>query len=236
MNRQIISLNLFLLLILGSSGCKKNDSSSTQPLNQQQGITVHLNSDPSGASIDLDGGTTGKTTPSTFTNLSTGTHRFRIYRNQDYSELDTSLYLQHNDERTITTTNVPLWNHSWTGTQYVGYWYEGNLSTGYTPWAVPFDSVRVPTTLNAKITVAFTDQRCASPPAPASIVLGHAGAYSSFSITSSPFVIQTSNGLTPGLKAQIFLAFDEGACCDPYCSPSCCVNRIVVTSVKLETY
>ena len=231
MKQLLASFTVLLPLSLWISACGKNGSSSTQPPSSPaQGITVHLNSDPSGASIDLDGGTTGKTTPYTFTNLSTGTHRFRIYRNEDYSELDTSLYLQESDVRTITAHISPLWNLAWTGSQFVGSMVVDNVSYDYSLWGAPFDSMRVPTTLNARMTITYTDERCGSSPDPAYVQIGN----TTIAIAASPAVIQTGSGLSPGQGGKIRFGYSGGASCDQF--SNCCVNGIVIKSIALETY
>ena len=116
-HRFFISI-IFSVLLFES--CKKDDSSTNSGNNpdKPQGITIHLNSNPQGANIDIDGGVTGKTTPYTITNLTPGTHRFRIYRNLDYAQLDTSLYLQNNDELTITAVIKPLWSYCMEGQSF----------------------------------------------------------------------------------------------------------------------
>ncbi len=224
-----IYVSLMILVIILISGCKKDDNEPTSS-KVSQGITVFVNSNPAGANIDLDGGVTGKVTPYTFTNLSVGTHRFRIYRNEDYSQLDTSLYLQENDERVITANIKILWRGSWSGSSFVGKYQVDNIIYGNGYWAPPFDTVRVPTTLNARITIYFNDERCTS--GGSYLRLGNL----SLPLDNSPTVFTTNGDLIPGTRGKLWINYSYGVNCYPQYGLYCCRNGITVTNVVLETF
>jgi len=134
--------------------CKAVDNSDNEGLSESISVTISngprviVQSNPSGASIDLNGTPTGYLTPHTFKGLSLGVNSFRVYINSDYSELDTTLYFTEiNQSDTIIANIYPLWDYEWTGTAHV--------SNG-SPFIVPCGEKTVPSTLDARIEIIFT--------------------------------------------------------------------------------
>ena len=64
-------------------------------LTEMQNTTLTVNTNPSGASVYIDGAYTGYYTPVTFTNIDAGYHFVRIYK-PGYNEIVEYIYIQEN--------------------------------------------------------------------------------------------------------------------------------------------
>ena len=72
-------------------------------LTEMQNTTLTVNTNPSGASVYIDGAYTGYYTPVTFTNIDAGYHFVRIYK-PGYNEIVEYIYIQENVPYNLTET------------------------------------------------------------------------------------------------------------------------------------
>lgn len=221
--KNLFFVSLAFLVVL--SGCKK--SSSTQPEAETKGITVEITSTPAGANIDIDGGNSGKVTPYTFENLSPGSHRFKVYlNNPDYTQLDTTVFLQTNDHRTLSVIFKPLWNYSWSGSVRLNspFFYSDPGSVRI--WEVPCGTKTVPSSLNARIKVTYqydSSRENQSTPGRSygTIFVGN----KSFDAKTSTTIIDKDTGLIANASSNVFVS-----------APQMIDTLVTVLSVVLETY
>ncbi|MEK7496558.1 MAG: hypothetical protein AAB657_01495 [Patescibacteria group bacterium] len=215
-------------------GCKKEDSSTgpgpSDDNTPTNGIVVVLNSTPTGSDIDIDGVSTNQKTPFTVTwdNSKVGPHRFRIYNTIDRKTIDTSFYVFADKKYTINSNHYLLWGSSWSGNMFLGD--AGTYASDIFTWRELTDTVVVPLTLNARVTIYFTDQRCYSTNK-AYFRLGN----KSFDIVSSPVVFSTNDVLPRGLKGvPSIYGYYQTTCIPGYAN--CCYNGITITNVIMDTF
>lgn len=232
MTRFLLLFGLCLSLVIG---CNK-DSDNPVNNNEQvrEGITVHINSTPSGANIDMDGGATGKFTPHTFTNLSVGTHRFRIYKDDNYNQLDTALNLAADDERTITASVASLWDRAWSGLHFLSI---DDKTDYYNPQWSPFDSLRLPKGLANSVTIEFIDERCWADTAihdgtlfPLWLGFYTKRGFREYEITGSPMRLSIDTSLG-GQKGTLKIVYQTNGRSSP-----CDKDGITITNFKLESH
>ncbi len=227
-----------LILTLPFVGCKKEDSSTgpgpSDDNTPTTGIVVVLNSTPSGSDIDIDGVPTGQKTPYTLNwdNSKENPHRFRIYNAADRKIIDTSFYVFKDKKYTINADNYILWRGSWSGNKFVGTSTDGTRTRWY--WTIPVsdDTLVVPLTQKAKITIYFNDERCGTTKKAA---WGSIGNFS-FEINQSPTVLTTDDLLTRGAKGKLTIGYQWSTNCMPEYGVYCCDNGITLTNIILETY
>lgn len=92
MRRGAIVVTLVALAWLMFLGCAKDDGNGTGPSPTTYG-SIYVESTPTGASVYLDGASTGETTPTTLTNVTVGNHTVKLSL-ESYVDWTNSVYVE----------------------------------------------------------------------------------------------------------------------------------------------
>jgi hypothetical protein len=150
------SIIVLIITILLFSKCSKDDnstnSSSPKDSSDPETISVSISSLPTGAGIFVNGNSSDKVTPYTFTNMSSGNYEFRI-KKVDYDSTIHSYYLVEGDHKQIFDTLQLSWNGHYTG--YITAYYDKYYQINH-PQAIFPKTFLIPKDFNAKVTITYS--------------------------------------------------------------------------------
>jgi PEGA domain len=140
--RNVVVAPFLVGFIFLSLECNKNNGSPTNSGNQNDpnSISVSISSIPVNGEIFVNGSSSGKFTPYTFSNLASGNYEFYIKAPVDYNNSNVhSFYLSEGDKKEINDTL----KISWSGK--LSYFVGGLGNTTYT----------IPHNLTAELTITY---------------------------------------------------------------------------------
>jgi hypothetical protein len=157
--KRLTSFLFVLVFTILFSRCSKNNSptDTTNPTdtNDPKTISVAISSMPTGAQILVNGSSSDKTTPYTFSNLTSGNYQFMI-KKTDYDSTIHSYYLVEGDHKQIVDTLKPFWSGSVLSDLSAGFYTTNAGNAVYSNNYIFPSTLTVPTNLTAKVKVIYS--------------------------------------------------------------------------------